>query len=85
MPQTPKTMTAGELRKLLEGVEDDTLVGFAHPAHDYWHTTLLGEVRKAEVGIVKWSESNRSFVVLDAEAEEKEENVGDLPSVLVLS
>lgn len=80
-----KTMTVGELRKLLSGVEDDVLVGFEVPAGDYWRSTLLGTIRKAEHGIVKYSEYHRRYTILDAEREDKEEFPETLPSVLILS
>lgn len=80
----PKTMTVNELRKLLDGIEGDTLVGFAIPAGDYWHTTLLGGINTSGIAVVEWSEYHRAFKVLNADDEQRANDIDSLPSVLIL-
>jgi hypothetical protein len=80
----PRTLTVGELKKLLANVNDDVLVGCDYPAHDHMRTTLFGTIRKAEISTVQYSAYHTAFKVLDADDEEKAENIDELPTVLVL-
>lgn len=84
MPKALKTVTVAELRKLIEGVEDDVLVGFEVPSGDYWKNVLLGTIKKTDIGLVEYSEYHRQFKVLDAEDEDVKD-VTNHQSVLILS
>lgn len=80
---TPKTMTVGQLRALLQGCDDSTPIGYACPAGDYWRSTVLGEITKATKAVACHSRYHGTFVVV------KEHEGGDVAEdesvVLVLS
>ena len=83
MAKVLKTMTVAQVRELIEGVEDDVLVGFEVPSHDYWRNKLLGTITTAEVGLVEYSEYHQQFKLLDAEDEDVQD-VTNHQSVLIL-
>ena len=83
MTRISRTVTtwtrAGDLAKKLAEIDPDTPVGFAHPAHDHWNTTLVSGVKSVDTRQVVWSEYNSSFKLVDRddEADDDDDEVGD--------
>jgi hypothetical protein len=45
-------MTVSELIEQLRMHRGDLEVRFAHPSHDYWRTTLAGEIRLVQEDVI---------------------------------
>ena len=67
---TPKTMTKSELLEMLEGLTDETPIVFAHPAGDYWHTTIAGQISEVEEGHIRYNAYHEKFEIVQVEDED---------------
>lgn len=56
-------MKARDLMKALADVDPEAPVGFAHPAHDHWHTTVVSGVKSVGDEHVRWSEYHSSLTL----------------------
>ncbi len=65
-------MTVGELKKMLEKFEDGDKVGFRYASGDYWHTVLVGSVTEGEPSVIKWSEGNSEFRLMEDYEEDED-------------
>lgn len=77
-------MRAGDLAKALAELDPGTPVGFAHPAHDYWRSTLVSGVKAVETGRVAWSEYHSSLTLPRGDQDDDPDDDGDAPVVAVL-
>jgi hypothetical protein len=66
-------MKVKELIAQLEMYDGETLVHFAYPAGDYWHTTLAREVQSTEEMLIKYSQYHEQYQLVENEDEEEEE------------
>jgi len=73
-----KTMTVGELKKLLNEFPDNVKVAFKYPSHDHWHTELVGKIDNADFVEINYTDYHQCFQIV---AEEYE---GELEEILVL-
>lgn len=65
MSKKLNAVTVRELRELLAHYDDEMLVVFEYPSHDYWHTTLAGGVRSVDECGVKWSDYHGEWKMAD--------------------
>lgn len=75
-------MKVSELIEMLQDCNPDQEVVFAHPAHDYWKTTLATAVDRVELDFVKESSYHQQDVLCDYDDEERENEARE---VVVLS
>jgi hypothetical protein len=64
--------TVGDLRRALEDFDEDTLIRFAYPAGDYWHSTIASQIRYLEEGHAKYSGYHEKLTVVDDSEQEEE-------------
>jgi len=72
-------MTVKELMEMLSGFDEDMEVGFSHPSHDYWRTTLISMVDNVEEGYAKYSDYHSQLAVATEEDVEEFEYLQDNP------
>ena len=65
-------MKVKELIQLLESHDPEASVGFAHPSHDYWRTTLVSSAEGAENVPVRFSEYHTQYALADESEDDSE-------------
>lgn len=71
-------MKVKQLMEMLSAEDPEMEVGFEHPSHDYWRTTLITTVDDVEVGYAKYSDYHQQLEVADREAREEAEYLANL-------
>ena len=84
-----ETLTVAELRKLLDGKPDDAKVAFTYPAFtypagDYWRTTLVGPINRAEFKEAEYTGYHSGYRLSDDKDEDDGKKTEETVEVLVL-
>lgn len=76
------TMTVGELKRLLEGYDDEKLVFFAYNYADHWCTQVAANIFSATGEAVCYSDYHQMCRVIDGSSQP---SPTDTTNVLILS
>jgi hypothetical protein len=68
-------MNKKQLIEMLAEFPEDSEIVIAHPANDYWHSTLAKTPQSAEIGLIKYSDYFEENVIDDTLTEEDERKV----------
>ena len=60
-------MNVKELKEILEGFSDDSIVRFSYENGDYWHHNIAHEVNYVDLQPVKKNDYAQDFVIDDNE------------------
>jgi hypothetical protein len=67
-------MKVAELKKLLDGFDDDMEVCFEHHTGNYWRHVLAIPIRRAQYESVKYSTYNEELKVIGEETDTNEDD-----------
>ena len=82
MSEKLESWTVGDLINVLQRFDEDDLVVFEQPTHNYWRQVLGQSICEVEYAEVKYSEYNSAFQVVD---EDDEDNDDVKVSVILIS
>jgi hypothetical protein len=67
------TLTVGQLREMLAGMNEDMPVLIAAKTGDYWGTVTAGAVGDAEEMLVEWDPYHQKYAVTEQQDDENGE------------